>query len=148
MITIATYLRSGDGTFRLAETCTDSPADPDYIEGAIELNIDGIEIIGKREWDYVDQLWAYVATMSEKLRAEPRADTYFPDQPILLAFQRSGKRVLVTCKIGDEVRAANADFDELMSALKEAGSTFFSHMSRLVPTRAKSYGIALSELMD
>lgn len=130
----------------LAETCTDLPVDPDYIEGAIELNIDGIEIIGKHEWDYVDQLWAYISTMSKKLREEQRADTYFPDQPILLAFQRKGKRVLVTSKIGDDVRTANADFDDLMSAIKNAGNAFFGHMERLVPTNAKSYEIALSEL--
>jgi hypothetical protein len=146
VIRITTYLRSGDGTFRPAETCTAPPADPDYIEGAIELNIAGVEIIGKREWDYVDQLWAYICTMSKELRTQERADTYFPDQPILLAFQRKGQRVLVTSKAGDETRTADADFDELMSALREAGTGFFAHLARLVPANARSYEMALSEL--
>jgi hypothetical protein len=35
--------------------------DLDYIEGAIELSVYGVVIIDRSMWDYVDQLWSYIA---------------------------------------------------------------------------------------
>ena len=71
MITVSTYLRTPDGTFEPVESSTSAPADPAYIEGAVELTVDGTTVIGTAEWDYVDQLWAYLADM---LRAAGLSD--------------------------------------------------------------------------
>ncbi|MGW2869927.1 hypothetical protein [Kitasatospora sp. NPDC001225] len=137
MIEIETFLRGADGEFVAVETCRNPPPDPYYIEGAIRLSIEGKEIIGVRHHDYVDQLWCYIAEMSAKLASSSYAETYFPDQPIKLSFQAEGRRVLVTAKIGADVRKANASLAEFREAIKAAGLSFFTKMSELAP--ANSY---------
>ena len=146
MIAIQTFLRNADGGFMLVEHCSESPSDPDYIEGAIELIVDDVEIIGKSQWDYVDQLWSYIVSMAEKLKGDNRADTYFPDQPILLALQKERGRVVVSAKVREGIRRASVDEDELMDALRSAGRIFFEKLSEMVPSNAASYRMDLAKL--
>ncbi len=126
------------------EACRTPPPDLDYIEGAIRLSVDGLEIIGTEEWDYVDQLWCYIAEMVTRVQSSGYAETYFPDQPIKLSFQVTGSRVLVTAKIGEEVKRANASAADLLEAVKAAGMSFFRKMSELAPDN--SYSEAQQEL--
>ncbi|WP_338686576.1 hypothetical protein QD712_37730 [Streptomyces acidiscabies] len=144
MVEIETFLRGADGSFTLADSCQTPPLDPDYIEGAIRISIDGLEIIGLEEWDYVDQLWCYIAEMSTKLRSSGYARTHFPDQPIELAFQASGSRVLVTAKVGKTTKTASASSTELLKSIQAAGNIFFGKMSELAP--GNSYAEAQQEL--
>jgi hypothetical protein len=146
MITIRTFLRSKDGAFQQVEACEAPPGDPDYIEGAVELSIDGVEILGRSEWDYVDQLWAYIANMIHALRTQDEASTYFPDQPILLTFERKGNRILVSSKAGEATRRASADESELFAAIGTAGREFFEKMSDLARSNSAGYQIALAKL--
>ena len=103
MVTVTTYLRAPDGTFQPVETSTSAPADPDYVEGAIELTIDATTIIGTEEWDYVDQLWAYIANMLLNLKTDDVASTYFPDQPIKLTFERTAEQTLPVEPFGEAI---------------------------------------------
>ncbi|MEU7088019.1 hypothetical protein [Streptomyces achromogenes] len=144
MVEIETFLRKSDGGFVRVEACHAPPPDLDYIEGAIRLSVDGRELIGLGEWDYVDQLWCYVAGMVSRLRATGRAETYFPDQPIRLSFQERGSRVVVTVKSGGEVKKAIASSVDLLNSLKTAGLSFFDKISELVP--GLSYTEARQEL--
>ncbi|MER5452652.1 hypothetical protein ABT065_44730 [Streptomyces sp. NPDC002764] len=144
MVEIETFLKGTDGGFVQVEACNVPPPDLDYIEGAIRLTIDGLEIIGIEEWDYVDQLWCYVAEMVTKLKSSGYADTYFPDQPIKLSFQAAGSRVLVSAKIGEEVKRASTSLVDFVETVKAAGAVFFREMSRLAP--ANSYVEAQCEL--
>lgn len=144
MVEIETFLRCADGGLLQVEACRTPPPDLDYIEGAIRLSVDGVEIIGVEEWDYVDQLWCYIAEMVTKFQSSGYADTYFPDQPIKLSFQAAESRVLVAAKIGEEVKKANASSVELLEAVKAAGMIFFRKMSELAP--ANSYSEAQQEL--
>ncbi|WP_331752110.1 hypothetical protein [Streptomyces sp. NBC_00829] len=144
MVEIETFMKGVDGSFVQVEACHTPPPDLDYIEGAIRLSVDGLEIIGIEEWDYVDQLWCYIAEMVARLRSSGYAETYFPDQPIKLVFQAAGSRVLMTAKIGKEVKKANASSTDLLDALKMAGLSFFEKMSELAPDN--SYVEARQEL--
>ncbi|WP_330344046.1 hypothetical protein OHA09_07320 [Streptomyces longwoodensis] len=144
MVEIETFLKGVDGGFVRVEACRTPPPDLDYIEGAIRLSVDGLEIIGTEEWDYVDQLWCYIAEMVTKVQSSGYAETYFPDQPIKLSFQVTGSRVLVTAKIGEEVKRANASSADLLEAVKAAGMSFFRKMSELAPDN--SYSEAQQEL--
>ncbi|PJJ06580.1 hypothetical protein BX264_7120 [Streptomyces sp. 2333.5] len=144
MVEIETFLKGADGGFMQVEACRTPPPDLDYIEGAIRLSVDGLEIIGTEEWDYVDQLWCYIAEMVTKMQSSGYAETYFPDQPIKLSFRAAGPRVLVTAKIGEETKTANASSADFLGAVKAAGMIFFRKMSELVP--ANSYAEAQQEL--
>ncbi|QIY98057.1 hypothetical protein HEP87_33920 [Streptomyces sp. S1D4-11] len=144
MVEIETFLKGADGGFVQVEACRTPPPDLDYIEGAIRLSVDGLEIIGTEEWDYVDQLWCYIAEMVTEMQSSGYAETYFPDQPIKLSFRATGSRVLVTAKLGEEIKTGNASSVDFLEAIKSAGMIFFREMSGLAP--ANSYAEAQREL--
>lgn len=148
MVTVRTLLRSSDGTFAPMNRSATPPPDLDYVEGAIELSVDSVEIVGRAQWDYVDQLWAYIATMIETLRTKDEASTYFPDQPIRLTFSRKGRRILVSCESGEVKRVASADESELLARLRVAGREFFDAMGAMAPANNRSYQISLAQLSD
>lgn len=139
MIRIETYLRMEDGSFTPLERCALRPPDIDYIEGAIEIEIGGVEIVGRSEWDYVDQLWSYIADMTARLGSESEVSTYYPDQPVSLIFHATANWVVVTSRIGSETRSAGIGRSELIRALGEAGGRFFGNLSQLAPERSSSY---------
>ncbi|MFF8401719.1 hypothetical protein ACF06P_08810 [Streptomyces sp. NPDC015684] len=148
MIEIQTYLRGVDGNFVQVDTCVARPADADYVEGAVRINIHGVEIIGLGEWDYVDQLWAYVASMIPKLSATGYASTYFPDQPIELSFRRQGPQVLVSAKTSNGIKKVSVSMSEFMASLRDAGVAFFGKMSELLPENAGAYFESRRELLS
>ncbi|SDI44422.1 hypothetical protein SAMN05421505_15220 [Sinosporangium album] len=133
MVEIETFLRRPDGTFLAVGACCTAPADLDYIEGAIRICVDGVEIIGLEHWDYVDQLWCYIAEMVARLRSYGYAETCFPDQPINLSMQVSGVRTLVVLKAGEGRKQVSALTTDLLKAVKYAGLSFFDKMSELAP---------------
>ncbi|MCC9308646.1 hypothetical protein LN042_16415 [Kitasatospora sp. RB6PN24] len=144
MITIRSLLRGRDGRLIELDGIDDPRHDPDYMEGAIELSIDGVAILSGNDWDYIDELWAYIGGMLEKLdNGEPSAATYFPDQPLLLEMRRvSEGRLAVSCKHGKSVRAATVSEQELLGALRDSGREFFEAMARAFPVNAESYSVA------
>lgn len=145
MTEVETFLRSPDGSFTKVEVCQEVPPDPDYVEGAIVLSVDGVEILGLPEWDYVDQLWSYLSTMLVELEAEGRAETSFPDQPIRFAVEAvGGSRLLVTVEFGAQTRRVATDRQEFVDSLRRAGLEFFDGMARLVP--GNSYDRARARL--
>jgi hypothetical protein len=149
MIEIISYLRSPDGVFTRVDDVFVAPEDPRYVEGAIELSINGKSILDTAIWDYVDQLWAYISDMVLALESHGQAETYFPDQPIKLSFVRQGKgRVLVTLAFNGETTVASADESELVMALRDRGSAFFRKMTDLLPMNGDGYADALGRLAD
>ncbi|MFH9044930.1 hypothetical protein ACH4FA_37295 [Streptomyces sp. NPDC017966] len=148
MIEIETYLRDSGGKFVQVDACTARPADADYVEGAVRIAIHGVEIIGISEWDYVDQLWAYVASMVPQLSAAGYAATYFPDQPIELSFRQQGSQVIVSAKSGNDAKRVSVSTSDFVAALRGAGAAFFGKMSELLPENADSYSESRRELLS
>jgi hypothetical protein len=111
-------------------------------------------LIGISEWDYVDRLWAYVASMVPQLSAAGYASTYFPDQPVELSFRRQGSQVLVSAKLGNGVKKASVSTSDFvaalaaLAALRSAGAAFFGKMSELLPENADSYSESCRELLS
>jgi hypothetical protein len=147
VIEVNSYLRAEDGQYTLVEDVADAPADPRYIEGALELTINGVPILDIEMWDYIDQLWSYVSDMVSGIREESEVSTYFPDQPIKLSFSKQGtSRVLVSVSINGRLRIASIEMDELFAELRRSGDSFFGKMMTLVPENADSYKEALHRL--
>lgn len=147
MIEINSYLRTEGGQFALVEDVSDAPADPRYVEGALELTINGVPILDIGMWDYIDQLWSYVSDMVSGLREESEVSTYFPDQPIKLSFSKQGKgRVLVSASINGGSRITSTEMDQLVAELRRSGDSFFGKMMMLLPENADSYSEALHRL--
>jgi hypothetical protein len=162
MIEINTYIRDAEGELVEISEYTEPPPDSNYIDGALELAVDGTVIIDRSMHDYIDELWAYVSNMVEHLARQGHASTYFPDQPIELSFARQGaSRVLVKLSApgfpernirgriipaSPEIkRVATADQKELIEGLREHGTKFFHKMHSLLP-EGPNYEDALKRL--
>lgn len=148
MIEVVSYLRDPDGQFSQVEAATSRPNDPRYIEGAIDLTVNGVQILDTFVWDYVDQLWAYISDMIIALRERGEASTYFPDQPIRLSFRKQGlNQVLVTLELDSNTRrTASINESEFINALRAGGLAFFQRMSELVPENRAGYQPSLARL--
>ncbi|MDN7895063.1 hypothetical protein [Burkholderia cepacia] len=101
--------------------------DPDYIEGAIELSINGVEILNKEMWDYVDQLWAYLAEGVICVARGEGFKTYFPDQPIEISFGIQGSKVVVAVTVHETVKVV-VERSEFVSEMRRLAVEFFEGM--------------------
>ncbi|MFG2607635.1 hypothetical protein ACGFT2_29445 [Streptomyces sp. NPDC048514] len=147
MIDITSYLRTKSGSFVKVAEAGSPPADPSYVEGAIDMTVNGVRILDQELWDYVDELWAYIGDMLQKLASEGEASTYFPDQPIRLSFKRlGGGLVLVSLTYDDVKRTVSIEERELVDALQRSGTEFFTRMKELLPENALGYDDALTRL--
>lgn len=147
MIRVASYLLI-DEQFVPIEQFTGQVPDPNYVDGAIELNVNGVDVLTKDFYDYVDQLWSYIAQGLVEVAKTGTWKTYFPDQPTELSFRADSKRQRITIEVipsrGRIV--ASADYDEFMSAMCEAGERFFRKMIKLLPQHQKMYENEMRDL--
>lgn len=143
MITVQTHVKSGDA-FVLISTFDGDVPDPRYVEGAIELTINGKKLLGLDMWDHVDQLWSYLVDAASSLAAGEEAGTYLPDQPIRVTLTPIGHTPLVgvQVKCGAETFSATAPSNELVNALAEGAQYFFRRMLELFPDNP-GYRLAL-----
>lgn len=158
MIQVESYLKKGNAFIPIAQF-REAVADPEHIEGAIELVIGDVPLLSRDMWDYVDQLWSYlVSGLCEVCRGN-RVSTYFPDQPIeiIMTPMRSRREITVEVKYNEyqvptEVvtrrihRSASTDLQEFVEALTRAAGAFFVRMGELVPTEKYSYQIDLEKI--
>ena len=103
-----------------------------YIEGAVLIRVDDVEIAGEEFSDLVDQLWCYVSDGVEKVSKGESFECYFPDQPIRLAFDVIGNRVRI--RLADEdVRTRVVPQGDFLAEFSRAGVEFFNQLERLAP---------------
>jgi len=76
-----------DNEFVPIETVKSRPHDIQYIEGAIELSVNGVRMIDRSVCDLVDQLWAYIVNGLDNLSQGRAHHCHFPDQPLQLSFE-------------------------------------------------------------
>lgn len=151
MIEIKNYIKDGDDFIPIEEFNGTVP-DPEYIDSAMELSIDGIPIITRAEWDYMIPLWSYIANGFEELTEKPEKSewaTYFPDQPIKLTFRVDKKSSQIEvelyspkCDLTDskeETRRAKTDLNEFLTAMSETGKKFFLRIAEIMPEERTEY---------
>lgn len=148
MIRVESYLLVG-GDFHLVESYRGCVSDPQYVEGAIQLEINGVMILTLELFDYVDQLWAYIAQGLEALTTQDSWKTYFPDQPVELSFRTDDWRhikIEVFIPKGQAVSSspdrrfqATAPYKEFIQIMCEAGLNFFNRMKEIVPSKIGNY---------
>lgn len=109
--------------------------DDRYVDGALVISVDGVEVLTTSQWDLIDQLWCDVVDMLRELDRTGKAHTYFPDQPLELAFEHVDKsRVRITLtRSQNDRRSAELDRREFEAAICQAGVHFFGEMLRLSP---------------
>jgi len=140
MIKVKNYIKDGD-RFIPVEEFNGTLPDPEYIDSAMELIINGIPIITCQEWDYMDDLWSYITNGFEELAEKSEWKTYFPDQPIELIFRldKNNNKIEVESTPSRGRIRAKAKLDEFLTAMSEAGQSFFLRMAEILPDEREDY---------
>lgn len=90
-ISLKTYIKNNNEFVEFSHY-TEAFKDSFYIEGAIELTINGVVIFDKEMWDYIDQLWSYIADGIICIQDNQPFETYFPGQPIKVSYYANKRR--------------------------------------------------------
>lgn len=134
MIKVETLMKQGDKFVPIDEFSNTIP-DEDYIEGAIELRIDNEPLLTREQWDYIDQLWAYLVDGLCEIEHGNSYEMRFPDQPIKLSLtptQQSG-HIKVRVESGEQEVEATTSLDAFMAEMLKAAMAFFGRIQELLP---------------
>lgn len=132
---IDTFLMKGE-LFLPIEQCTKRLEEEFYITGAMSMRVGGVEVITRRDWDLVDQLWLkLIRLFGDALEGKHGAE-YFPDQPIRIAVEpvAPGDVRVVVSYPGVE-RAGQTSAVELAREMRRAGEIFWHQLVRIAPSR-------------
>jgi hypothetical protein len=100
------------------------PSDAARVDGAIELVVDGLELVTREAWGDVVALWRAVLDGLEDFAVTGAAVIEFPEQPIELRLRRS-RAGGMTVEVDDgEPRRAAVDEAEFLAAALEAARRF------------------------
>ncbi|WP_444962351.1 hypothetical protein [Nocardiopsis sp. M1B1] len=149
-IRIESFLRKADGNFVPVRSWKGPVGDTDYLEGALELNVNGTPLITTAMWDYIDQLWAYILNSLEELTSSKSAHTYFPDQPIKLEMKRIAPDLLhvsVSSRSGKFDNSTRVQEGDFARDLIDAGEGFFSRMRELDPAGGSQYEVEIEKIL-
>lgn len=116
MILVKTYIKSKNNFIEFNDY-TEKFEDSDYIEGALELMINDVVLLNKDMWDYIDQLWSYIADGIICIQNNQAFETYFPDQPIKISFTpiKESVFVSVTCHSEKKIKVNKKEFINIMT---------------------------------
>lgn len=129
MISLKSYIKLNDDYIDIFEF-EGVIKDKNYIEGAIELTINNIELINLEMWDYIDQLWGYFSEGLECISNNNEFKTNFPDQSIQVNFKPIGKNVLFSVHCHSENKVI-INKDEFIHVMSKHALYFFEKLSSL-----------------
>ena len=124
MIVLTTSAMVAPGRFVALEAAGEVP-DIWRMEGAIELTVGDVAVLGVRHWDVIVPLWANLATALSELRGVGAGSLQFPDQNVEVALTRTSDGVRVSVRgdgSGTEVVAGEPEF---VQAVRARGAEFF-----------------------
>lgn len=122
-------------------------ADPDYIEGGLVLQVNGIELINLEMWDYIDQLWAYIATGLKEVSENKEFETNFPDQPIKVKFKPIRQDLLLTVICHSETKAV-VNKNIFVSDMAKYALSFFERLSGFKGVDENNYSYEMKILRE
>lgn len=121
--------------------------DPNYIEGGLILNVNGVELINLEMWDYVDQLWAYISTGLKFVAEDKEFETNFPDQPIKMKFKPIRQELLLSVDCHTK-RKVVVEKDTFVNDMAKYALTFFERLSNLKGVDKNNYDYEIKLLKD
>ncbi|AXW98434.2 hypothetical protein [Cronobacter sakazakii] len=145
-ISIKSYVKCGEDYIDFFDF-TGPVKDPDYIDGALELSVNGVNLIDKSMYDYIDDLWSYLAEGLSIVSKGQTFKTYFPDQPIEVNLVPVKNIILVSVNCHSEVKVS-VNKDDFLIAMAEHAKKFFEHLKLILPSSDKSSDLSISYLND
>ena len=143
MFEVKSYLKQ-ENSFIPVSQFNNEISDPDYIEGAIEISLHKKKILTLKNWDYVDQLWAYFVNGLIEISRGIEFKTFLPDQPTRVYFKPDSNLKIVSVTVGkDPTNTISVDCEEFMNVMTEEAIRFFKKMNELLPSR---YDYELNQL--
>ncbi|WP_303637855.1 hypothetical protein [Stenotrophomonas tuberculopleuritidis] len=115
------------------------------IEGALVLTIDGIPLIDKSMYDYVDDLWSYLSEGLLQVSEGRSFSCFFPDQPIEVKLTPGKDRLQVSVTCHGEVSVA-VDRDEFVCVMSEHARRFFTRLQAIEPAAKSNCDYVLGHL--
>lgn len=130
MISINTFIKLNDNFINIFDL-KEKIKNKNYIEGAIELTINGKILIDKSMYDYIDELWSYISEGLFIVSQNEEFKCYFPDQPIAVNFiPQKGNRILVSITCHEEIKISINRYEFLHSMIEHA-KLFFAKLEDL-----------------
>jgi len=118
-----------------------------YIDGAIELSINGKKLIDRSMWDYIDALWCYLSEGLSVVYDGEEFKTDFPDQPIEVNFKpiHNNYNILVSVNCYSEAKII-VDKKAFLSAMSNHAKKFFEHLEIIAPKSISTCSYAFKYL--
>jgi hypothetical protein len=132
MVVFRSFLQEGAALVPI-EQATKTPPDDDYIDGAVEMLVDGRPILEREKLDLVDQLWAYLVDGLKQLLDGESFSTFYPDMPLEVRMLLQGSSVLITANDRVKINSATVELEELRRAMLPAAAVFFRRLGELSP---------------
>ena len=146
MLEVESFLKQGDNFISIINFYN-LLSDINYIEGAIKISYQQKEILTLDNWDLIDQLWGYFVTGLEQVSKGEKFETYFPDQPLKIAFEPNHDRKRVQIKVGeDENLKSFVNYDEFVAVMAKEGKFFFRRMIELSLSPKSYYEACIKDL--
>ena len=108
----------------------------EYIEGAIILEVEGVEVLSLELWDDMDWLWPFVVQALDDCRRLGEGERDFPDQPLLFRAEALGGSgwVRLSVKGGEIYMSAIGSGCEIYQAVAEGALAFYGHLRTHCPS--------------
>ncbi|MGI5420484.1 hypothetical protein [Actinomadura luteofluorescens] len=138
-VEVRTFVITGEDSVPV-EGCGLSFSRDDHVQGAIELHVNGVPILGRDEIDTIDALWSLLLTYLERFAAGKEEVFNFPERRWTLNLERvSGARVLVTFEDGLDRRRTVASEKSVVCGLAAGAVKFFGAVLSFAPIEEWSY---------
>ncbi|AVJ18249.1 MULTISPECIES: hypothetical protein [Serratia] len=144
MIEVKSYIKSKEDYINILEFSGEIK-DCNYIEGALELTINNVNLINLEMWDYIDQLWAYLSEGLDAISKNNEFNTYFPDQPIEVKLKPINDNVLISVKCNSKVTTLT-NKNEFVSAMSKHALDFFERLSTIKGIEKDHYKYEIENL--
>jgi len=117
-----------------------------YIEGSLCMWSYGREILSFKEWDLVDQLWAYFidALHAIIICGEAKKEFYFPDQPLQVKIEKYKRDLKITISDDKPLQLPQQTFCMIFL---EAGKQFLKRLVKVDPSN-NEYISRAQEVLD
>ncbi len=103
--------------------------DEDYINGLIEISINGNKITDFTYYDDIYDLWSYYITAFDELLEKNKSSFSYPDMPLIVTLYLQGNRIVF--KIGD--KEFNVEAKPFLNQMSNEAKRFFHTLINLFP---------------
>ena len=135
-----------DGVFVLASELARPVPDENYIEGAIEITVEGRRVLSCDHWDYIDQLWSYLLDGITAISEGRSFSTFLPDQPVQVCFEPQDAEQVQIRVQDNGVIIASVDRELFLLSMLDACREFFLHLPKVAPGKTKLSKQALARI--